>query len=129
MDDFEKRAAQWVVGRDTGLSSMCLWAVMMGVKPGDISHPRDGADLGRCARLLAAVPEWRPRLPEMATVSEYWAALVPEWERLSTILAKELAGGAKGSTYKAMRALFDPIDAKDRSFVRLSENMTMRFGS
>lgn len=129
MDDIEKRAAQWVVGRDTGLSSVCLWATMMDVKPRDRSHPSDGGDLGRCVRLLEAVPEWKPRLHEMTAVSEYWAALVPEWDRLASILAEELAGDANGNTYKAMRAIFEPIEAKDRSFVRLSENVSMRFGA
>lgn len=130
METVEKRAAQWVVSRDTGLSSLCLWAVMMGVTPGDNSHPRDGADLGRCVRLLKAVPEWKWRLHEMAPLSPYWAALVPEWDRLASILEKELDGsGGKGSTYKAMRAVFDPIEAKDRSVVRLGEGVSMSFGS
>lgn len=129
MDSLEKRAAQWVVGRDTGLSSLCLWAVMMGVKPSDKSHPRDGADLGRCVRLLAAVPEWKSRLSEMGAVSDYWAALVPEWERLTLILADELAGGKRGATYEAMRKIFDPIETNDRSVIRLGNGVTMHFGS
>jgi hypothetical protein len=130
MSDLNQRAAQWVASRDTGLSSMCLWATMMGVKPRDISHPRDGADLGRCVRLLEAIPEWRVRLGEMASVSPYWAALVPEWDRLAEILAQETAGtGIKGSTYKAMRELFDPIEAQDRSIIRLGNGDAMSFGA
>jgi hypothetical protein len=130
MNEVEKRAAQWVVSRDTGLSSMCLWATMMGVKPGDNSHPRDGADLGRCVRLLSVVPEWKGRLPEMGSLSEYWAALIPHWDHLADILAKELAGtGGKGSTYKAMREILDPIETKDRSVIRLGNGVSMSFGS
>jgi len=123
-----KRAAQWIVGNDTGMSSKALWGVMMGVSPDPHSHPSDGADLGRCVRLLDLVPEWKPRLPEMAALSPYWAALVPEWDRLADILKKELAGGRKGITYEAMKAVLNPVQDKDRSVVRLSEGVTMRFG-
>lgn len=128
-ETIEKRAAQWIVGNDTGMSSTAIWAVMMGVKPNRHSHPSDGGDLGRCVRLFEAVPEWKPRLSEMAPLSPYWAALVPEWDRLAAILAKELAGGPRGSTYKAMRALLDPVGKQDRSVVRLGAGMSIRFGA
>ena len=33
---------------------------------GGWSYPSDPADLGRCLRLLREIPEWAPRMPEMA---------------------------------------------------------------
>lgn len=124
----EKRAAQWIVGDDTGMSSKAIWAVMMGATPDRHAYPSDGSDLGRCVRLLALIPEWKPRLQEMSGLSDYWAALVPEWDRLADILDKELSGGAKGSTYNAMKAILHPVQDKDRNVVVLGEGVTMRFG-
>lgn len=43
-----------------------------------VSHPRDGADIRRCALMLDAVPGLRERLSEMASVSSEWAALVSD---------------------------------------------------
>jgi hypothetical protein len=74
-------AMEWIVGRDRGLSSEAIWARMMGV-PGQTYHPHDAGDFGRCARLLDAVPEWRPRMGNMAALSPEWKALVDIWDEL-----------------------------------------------
>ncbi len=66
LSDEHRRACEWIVSSDTGLSSRHIWAVMMGVPIERKSHPSDPSDLGRCLRLLAAVPQWRPRIGEMS---------------------------------------------------------------
>lgn len=73
--------ATWAVGRGTGASSFCLAGHLMGLDTGG-SYPCDGGDFGRCERLLDMVPGLRERLPEMASVNRYWAALVPRWEEI-----------------------------------------------
>lgn len=123
MSSITDRANAWIVGGDTGLSSKTLWAVMMGQKPPRPSHPLDNGDLGRCTRLLNAVPEWRPRIKEMAGVSPYWAALVPRWDELEALDKTD-----PKACYKLMRALLDPVETKDPSVIRLGEGMIMRFG-
>ena len=127
-ETINERAVEWIVGDDTGLSSKAIWAVMMGAKPRPHSYPSDGADLGRCMRLLELIPEWKPRMVEMQAVSPYWKALVPEWDRLVGILKAELAGGKKGSTYEAMKAILNPVEDRDRSVIRMGNGVTMRFG-
>ena len=84
-------ALAWIVGGDTGTSSTAIWATMTGVPValGWSNHPRDPDDIGRCFRLLALVPEWRERLPEMAAVSPQWAALVGHWPELEALWLSE----------------------------------------
>lgn len=80
MTDRERRSA-WVSLHDSGASSKCIADVMCGASPGG-SYPLDGADFGRCERLLMLYPEWRARLPEMAAVNREWAALVARWDEI-----------------------------------------------
>lgn len=85
--DGRQAALAWITGRDTGQSSITIWAVMMGaVDPTadswTYSTPMDADDLGRCLRLLDRVPEWKPRLPEVAERFPAWGPLVREWSRL-----------------------------------------------
>jgi len=78
-------AVTWIVGRDTGLSSKCIWAVMMGQPMAEAQIPYDLDDFGRCWRLLALIPRWRMRLQEMADRYTEWVPLVREWEALEAI--------------------------------------------
>ena len=80
-------ALQWIVGRDTGISSKTIWSVMMGAVPENphpfhFDVPHDPDDFGRCYRLLQAVPEWRGRLPEVAARFPEWGPLVDAWGEL-----------------------------------------------
>ncbi len=63
-------ALAWLLGDDTGTSSMTLCAHMLGLVTRWQSAPLDAADRGRCIRLLRLIPEWLPRLDEMAEVEE-----------------------------------------------------------
>lgn len=64
------RALQWLFGDDTGTSSKTLCAHMLGIKDVRNSVPSDSADRGRCIRLLQLIPEWQPRLDEMAALPD-----------------------------------------------------------
>lgn len=118
------RANAWITGRDTGASSKAIWAVMMGAKS-DGSYPSDGDDLGRCLRLLEAVPEWKPRLGEMAAVNRYWAALVTHWDELAALHSEQGGGSA---VYKRMKQILDPLEATDPRIVKLGNGASIRFG-
>lgn len=86
-------ALDWIVGDDTGMSSKCIWGVMVGAGPdGFRSYPLDPDDFGRCHRLLQAVPEWRARLSEMAAVSKQWAGLVADWDAIEAAFVAETKG-------------------------------------
>lgn len=92
-------ALNWISGRDTGASSIAIWAHMMGAKS-DGSHPLDPADFGRCYRLLVYVPEWAPRIGEMAVYSTTWLLLSGAWFELTALFERE-TGCAGLATYNA----------------------------
>lgn len=83
----------WLAGYDTGLSSKTLWCFMTGSGYGRLAGrglcaPGDPADFGRCYRLLLLAPEWRARMPEMASVRG-WEKLAPAWEELTALFEEE----------------------------------------
>lgn len=61
-----RRALFWALSSDTGVSSETIANHMLGYPHKRNSPPYDAYDRGRCIRLLELVPEWIPRLPELA---------------------------------------------------------------
>jgi hypothetical protein len=102
------KALQWITGSDTGISSKTLWAVMMGaVADGDrYDRPYDGADFGRCHRLLELVPEWKPRLAEVAARFPEWGPLVREWSKIEAAYLADLKDHG-GRAWKIINGLSD----------------------
>lgn len=109
MTSIEARALKWAIGGDTGSSSKALCAHMSGNEPEDRfrDYPSDPADLGRCLRLLGAIPEWKPRIPEMAAYGTGWAGLVKRWDEIAFSMAEEVGihwerGREAPKTYRMM---------------------------
>jgi hypothetical protein len=84
---------RWWLGTDTGKSSTALFAVLCreGLKwetnhEGQKATPQDAADFGRCKRLLDAIPEWKPRLGEVAEAYKdtAWPRIIAKWSELET---------------------------------------------
>jgi len=113
--DVTARALAWVCGRDTGVSSKRIWARMMYAQPDRDpfgGYPHDPDDFGRCYRLLKLIPEWRPRLGEMAAEGSVWEALAGAWDELTEHYEREhaAAGGRRWGwsaplLYERMKAL------------------------
>ena len=99
----------WMAGGDTGISSETIWFVMMGRKPTKQyfypSPPSDPSDFGRCYRLLALMPSWRPRLPEVAAKYPEWKGLVEHWDELTTLWNEESPTGKCPKLYDRMKEL------------------------
>jgi hypothetical protein len=101
---------EWLLSADTGVSSATIWHVMtgrpmpFGWRPG---APHDPSDFGRCFRLLARIPDWRGRMPEVAAAYPEWAALVAAWDELSALYEIEIPNhaGDAPQLYARMRAL------------------------
>lgn len=100
----------WVTNGDTGISSMAIWAVMMG-RPAERRHfgntPSDPSDFGRCYRLLKVMPSWRARLPEVAAKFPTWAPLVEAWDELTALYEEELPKGRAPKLYARMQELLN----------------------
>ena len=110
--------AKWALSARVGLSSRCLALTLMGEKS-DGDWPRDGGAFGRCEALLEAVPEFRDRLPEMAKVNAYWAAIAPRWQEIRKASDK----------YELIKSITRPIEQNDKFVVRLSDTTSIRFGA
>jgi len=110
MTHTNKRAYQWTVSGDTGLSSKAIWAAMMGVESaGD--YPHDPSDFGRCYRLLKLIPEWQERLPEIAKAHPHWQPLVDRWDEMTALYEKESPNGYCPDLYRLMISMRDEIMA------------------
>lgn len=88
-EPFIVRATAWLHSHDTGISSRAIFDYMtLGILGG--CTPSDAGDLGRCVRLLDRFPEWQARMPEMARVSDDWAALMQIWEPLVVAYRRDI---------------------------------------
>lgn len=98
------RPEDWLVGYDTGTSSLTIYTVMTGQRVDRTGCPLDPDDFGRCYRLLKLFPEWRARLPEVAERFKVWIPLVREWDRLQALYEEELPRKMAPKCYAAMQA-------------------------
>lgn len=106
-----KTPIEWLLSGDTGISSKTICCVMTGSEWGE-GHfgpdvPYDPSDFGRCYRLLALFPDWKPRLKEVADKYPIWGPLVSAWDELTALYEKELPKGSAPILYHRMKALID----------------------
>ena len=105
----------WLANGDRGISSEAIASHLTGINfvSGHwfSTHPVDPSDFGRCMELLDAVPEFRPRLKEMAEVSPIWAGLVECWDELERLYREEVSTGKAPKLYDRMQEI---IDGKDK---------------
>lgn len=109
----------WLHCDDTGTSSLAMAARLIREvggprihveQPSD--HPLDPDDFGRCVRLLEAVPEFRPHLAAMASVSPAWKALVEHWDELEALYRERLPSRWMPILYARMQRLIDGAETE-----------------
>ena len=81
---------RWWANWDKGVSSMTMAYLLRGTPPRwqppqhqDIPHDAD--DFGRCVRLLDAVPDLRPDLPQLAEKMPEWQPIAEAWDELEVM--------------------------------------------
>lgn len=84
---------QWIVGEDTGLSSLTMASVWLGAKSGQFSFPRDPSDFGRCWRLVEQIPAIRDAFPRIGAVYPPIAPYLEHWEELSQLYMEAIESG------------------------------------
>jgi len=89
MAEVPQAALNWIVGGDTGMPALGIWAHMVGAAMTFHEHPQDATELAQCLRLLDQVPEWRGRMPEMARYSRGWRSIIPALDALTATLRSE----------------------------------------
>ncbi len=112
MESVDLRLVRWLTGRDTGVSSKTIAAVLAGAvdphaRAFTYDVPADPDDFGRCYRLLLLMPEWRARLPEVAERFPAWTPLVDAWDELTAMYERAVASGTgrADEMYQRMREL------------------------
>jgi len=106
---------QWIVNGEVGTSSKTIWAVMTGAVMKDSPNawrdydvPHDPDDLQRCVKLVFLVPEFKPRLPEVAEMFPKWKPLIREWDRLEKMCWEWLGYDYGTTEHKELyRKLYD----------------------
>ncbi|ECJ3227561.1 hypothetical protein FP993_19495 [Salmonella enterica] len=93
----------WLASDDTGLSSLFMASVLSGQFASTNNYPRDPDDLGRCIRLIEAVPELAEKISLMAQHGHQWSAVAQNWERWSHLYRE----GDGNALYLEMRAAFE----------------------
>jgi hypothetical protein len=105
LSSITERAVEWALGRDTGLSSKALCAFMLGISQDSYQPPLDASDRGRCIRLLELIPEWIPRLDELAALKPViYIMLTPDgteersdgWPLQVALIRAEMGGVLSG---------------------------------
>ncbi|WP_272656439.1 MULTISPECIES: hypothetical protein [unclassified Providencia] len=95
----------WLASDDVGASSRYMAAVLSGQFDAPYYYPSDGADLGRCIRLLVAVPELASQLHEMKACSPQWSAVIDNWDKW-----KDLYEAAEGKKlYQEMKLTYESL--------------------
>ena len=79
----------WFANGRTGASSEAMAGCIAGIEGGRKSFPLDPADFNRCLLFLAAVPEARDHLDEVATISPVWGRLVARWDEIEKTFLDE----------------------------------------
>ena len=119
---------EWIIEGEVGTSSKTIWAVMMGVVKEkrecnwDYDTPKDPDDFKRCWKLIMSIPEWRPRLPEVAAIFSKWIPFIREWNKLETMLKDWLINNeaywelpyAKRKHYQFTDGIYDFMQKLDK---------------
>lgn len=110
---------EWLLGNDTGISSMTIFSVMTGSNYSSPDVPHDMGDFGRCYRLLKLFPEWRQRLPEVAAKHKKWGPMVEAWDELTAMYEARLDenGRTTAADYAKNEAAYDAFFKRIQSLV------------
>lgn len=117
--DAYKKALEWVLSGDTGVSSKTILSACMGVKNGSVfgnDVPRGPSDFGRCYRLLEAVPEIKSEFKKMAAIVPKFGPYIEAWEELEAMYTS-----GDNKMRDRMREIWESIHDKDGCCYTLKE--------
>ena len=82
--------SDWRNTGEVGMSASTIADWMTGAKDAKKDTPNDISDVLRCMLLLDRIPEWKPRMREMANIGASWTSLGPRWDELEASMRAEL---------------------------------------
>lgn len=92
----EAKIGEWLLSRDTGLSSIFMASVALGADASEIinpNYPHDAGDFGRCYRLVEQVPEIAQDFQRIADSSKEWGVIISRWPDLASQYEEDLKNG------------------------------------
>lgn len=86
-EELNKKLMSWISSKDTGLSSITLWSVMMNVENYSPNIPYDADDFGRCYRLLKLYENDLKYnvLREVARLYPIWGRYEQKWRKMTEL--------------------------------------------
>lgn len=93
--DFEKAILHWLCTGEKGVSSETMALILLGANVEQVksrwlfNHPEDPDDFRRCHLFLESVPGAREQLHKLKPISDTWARLVDNWDRLTELYEEE----------------------------------------
>lgn len=72
----------WLASHDTGVSSKTMFSAITGVPTDACDIPYDIADVGRCVRMLRALPDLRPQIEKVMIKHKEWMPFIDCWKEL-----------------------------------------------
>ncbi len=95
----------WIVGRDTGISSKSIYAAATGATPDQWGVPHDPDDFGRCYRLVKLFPFVKESFRHLVMRCPKWGPFVKNWDELVGLYEKELPTGKCPLLYARIQEL------------------------
>ena len=99
----------WMIHGEQGISSKTMFNHLSDRNRVQISynecHPLDPDDFRRCYLLLKAVPQFKAKLDRLKPLSEVWANLIENWDRLTEMLEEQMATKKENGMYEFMKTL------------------------
>lgn len=80
--EVKKEHLEWLSSRDTGISSKTMFSAITGIPVGCCDIPYDIADVGRCVRMLRALPDLRSQLSKVIDLHKEWTPFIDCWKEL-----------------------------------------------
>ena len=100
-----KSPYEWLMGRDTGISSRTIYAAITGCPTEDYDIPHDPDDFGRCYRLLELFPNWKAELHKVAERFPKWKPFIAAWDELTALYEEEAPSGRAPKLFDRMQEL------------------------
>lgn len=79
----------WLASDDVGMSSKFMASILTGQFSAEFAIPHDPDDLGRCIRMIQAIPELKGTIHLMCSHGTMWTAVANNWERWSEMYQAE----------------------------------------
>ena len=100
----------WLANGERGTSSATIYSVLSNdllLDRDRFSHPYDIDDFRRCYLLLQAIPEFKPMMSQLKSISAVWSRLVDNWDELTKMFETAINAGEKKAPemYELMKSL------------------------